>query len=147
MNIVESFQSLFAKFSGIADRLDASVAENKQSQVELEAKDAEILNLKSQLEAAPKPEAITELSDKITALEAEKVTLEAKVASLPEQINAQAAQIVAANGHAPVPTAGINDSKPKLEALEAKIKAETNPLKRTQIFREHKAEIAKARLG
>jgi chromosome segregation ATPase len=147
VNIVEAFQGLLAKFTGVAERLEQSIAENKQSASVIEAKDTEIASLKSQLESAPKLEAITELSDKVTALEAEKVTLKAEVASLPQQVNTKAAEIVAANGHAPVPTAGINDSKPRIESIMEEIRAETNPIKRTQLYDKHKEEIKKARLG
>lgn len=144
-----NISDFLAKAFGVTERLEAITAKlEADHSAAITAKETEIADLRSQLEAAPKPEAITDLQSKVSALETEKKDLEAKVANLPAAVNDKAAEIVAANGHAPVNTATsavADDSKTKIQALEAKIKAETDPFKRTALFKEHKAEIAKAR--
>jgi phage shock protein A len=91
------------KLSGIADQLTSALAT-------VEAKDSEISNLKTQLEAAPKAELITELEGKVTALTGELTAAQAEVAALPEKINAEAARLIAANGHQQVNTVTGSDS-------------------------------------
>ena len=106
-----NLQDFLSKITGQSDRLESVVGKLTEALATVELKDAEISALKSsvsdfeaKIEAAPKQEAID-------ALEAEKIDLSGKlevavaeVAALPEKVNAEAARVVASNGHASVET-------------------------------------------
>jgi hypothetical protein len=138
MNIGEMFQNVIAAVTGLKSQLTSlseQVAELKQSNggatVELEAKTTEIADLKAKLEAAPKPEAVTTLTEEVA-------TLKATIAGEPQRINAALAAELAKAGHPPIKSQNQNSSG---SSVEDQILNEQDPVKRTQLYRQHKNQI------
>src|SRR6187399_1965949 len=104
MNLAEAVD----KLTGATAKIENLAAEKNQAASDLVTAQATIADLQGKLASAPKPEAITEIQGKLDSEKARADKAEAdlkaeKEAEVPK-INAAAANIVAAAGHAPVST-------------------------------------------
>lgn len=110
MNLIEATQNFIARLTGIADRIDSALADRASAQ-------ARISELEVQLAEAPNTARMTELEGQISTLTTRAETAEASLATANEQLgtfdqrvteaaNAEAARIIASNGHAPVTIPG-----------------------------------------
>lgn len=112
-----------AKITGQSDRLEAATNKLEAAITASNAKDTEIASLRAQV-AAFTPADTEALNAQIATLTQERdtalarattaeATLESERAAMPERINAEAARIIAANGHEQVDTlAGKKQEEP-----------------------------------
>ena len=132
-----SITDFLAKITGQADRLENAVAKlESDHQAVIAAKDQEIADLNALLSKSPSSEALAAKDTEIADLTKRAEVAEA--AASPEKINAEVARIVAAQGHEPLETTTSPEAATDVSAL---ILAEKDPVKRTELYRKHKASL------
>lgn len=104
-------------FNGATKDLKEATLKLTEAQADNTALVAKVANLEAKIAEAPSKESHEKISadlviEKARADKAE-LDLKAEIEAQPERINAKAAELIAANGHAPVDTAQKNEVEPE----------------------------------